>query len=89
VILRAAAALPDDDRETAIETLRDQLRVMAAAAGCTPDWTTLTVTGPTEMPGADERTRFEWAASIAVHGSPAPDALPDPDAAADSPCARA
>jgi hypothetical protein len=76
VILRAAAALPHDDRERAVEELQAQLRVMAAAAAVVPDWTTLTVTGPTEMTAMDDRSWFEWAASIAVHGAPAP--LPRP-----------
>lgn len=76
MILRAAAALPHDDRERAVEELQAQLRVMAAAAAVVPDWTTLTVTGPTEMTAMDERSWFEWAASIAVHGAPAP--LPRP-----------
>lgn len=84
MILRAAAALPFDDRERAIDVLRDQLRVMAAAEGGTPDWTTLTVAGPSEMAAAEEETRFEWAASVAVHGTVL-GALPDPDAVAGSP----
>jgi hypothetical protein len=78
VILRAAAALPHDDRERAVEELRSQLRIMAAAAAVIPDWTTLTVTGPTEMTAVDERSWFEWAAKIAVHGASLEE-VPDPD----------
>jgi hypothetical protein len=36
------------------------------------------------MAAADEETRFEWAASVAVHGTVL-GALPDPDAVAGSP----
>lgn len=77
--LRAAAALPCDDRGRAVRELRTQLRVMAVAAGATPDWRTLTVSGPTEMAGADEWSRFEWAASVAVRtGSPSDQSLLEP-----------
>jgi hypothetical protein len=68
VIFRAAAALPDDDRQRAVDELRSQLCTMAVAAAATPDWTTLTLTGPIEMAGADEEARFEWTASVAVDG---------------------
>ena len=79
MIYRAAAALPDGDRQSAVDGLRDQLRIMAVAAGATPDWTTLAVAGPVEMAGAEDRTRFEWTASVAVRGATVLD-LPDPDA---------
>ena len=79
MIYRAAAALPDDDRQSAVDGLRGQLRIMAVAAGATPDWTTLVVAGPVEMAGAEDRTRFEWTASVAVRGATGFD-LPDPDA---------
>jgi hypothetical protein len=52
---------------------------MVVAAGATPDWTTLAVAGPTEMAGAADGTRFEWAASVAVEGVPLFDGLPDLD----------
>jgi hypothetical protein len=81
VIYRAAAALPDDDRQSAVDRLRGQLRIMAVAAGATPDWTTLAVAGPVEMAGAEDRTRFEWTATVAVRGATVFD-LPDPDALA-------
>jgi hypothetical protein len=70
--LRAAAALPHDDRDRALACLREQLRVMSDAAGAAPDWTTLTVTGPVEMPGADPAARFEWTACVVVAPSSAP-----------------
>jgi hypothetical protein len=68
VIYRAAAALPHEDRTRALPGLRGQLRIMAVAAGATPDWTTLTVVGPDEVAGAQAPTRFEWHASVVVHG---------------------
>jgi hypothetical protein len=68
VIYRAAAALPHEDRIRALDGLRGQLRIMAVAAGTTPDWTTLVVAGPDEVAGAQEPTRFEWHASVVVHG---------------------
>jgi hypothetical protein len=79
VIYRAAAAVPHADRESAVDGLRGQLRVMAVAAGATLDWTTLAVAGPSEMAGEGDRTRFEWRASVAVHGVSVLDGLPDPD----------
>jgi hypothetical protein len=79
-IYKAAAALPHDNRKRATDGLRDQLRIMAGAAGATPDWTTLVVTGPTEMDEVPDPTRFEWTASVAVPGGSVLDTLPDPDA---------
>jgi hypothetical protein len=66
VILRAAAALPHGDRQIATRQLRHQLHVMAVAANATPDWATLTVTGPAEMAESDPEARFEWTATVAV-----------------------
>jgi hypothetical protein len=68
VIYRAAAALPHEDRTRALDGLRGQLRIMAVAAGATPDWATLRVAGPDEVAGAQAPTRFEWHASVVVHG---------------------
>jgi hypothetical protein len=73
VILRAAAALPDDDRQRATQELRQQLHVMAVAADVAPDWSTLTVTGPTEMEEADQGARFEWTAVVAVREATTPE----------------
>ncbi len=64
----AAAALPYADRERATAGLRGQLRLMALAAAATPDWSTLSVTGPTEVLGARSRTWFEWTATVEVAG---------------------
>jgi hypothetical protein len=80
MIYRAAAALPHANRRRATDGLAGQLRIMALAAGATPDWTTLAVTGPTEMAGVQDRARFEWTASVAVRGVSVFDAPPDPDA---------
>ncbi|NYJ06416.1 hypothetical protein [Petropleomorpha daqingensis] len=87
MIYRAAAALPYEDRSRALPGLRGQLRIMAVAAGTTPDWTTLTVAGPDERVGAQSPTRFEWHASVVVHGGTRsfrlPDLVPCPSADAD------
>ena len=77
MIYRAAAALPHENRTEALDGLRGQLRVMAVAAGATPDWTTLTVAGPDEVVGAQQRMRFEWHASVVVHGLTRSFRLPD------------
>ena len=67
-IYQAAAALAHTDRACAAHGLVDQLRIMSVAAGATPDWTTLVVTGPVEVDSAPERARFEWTASVTVRG---------------------
>lgn len=61
---RAAAALPYDDRERATAGLQGQLRLIAGCDGLTPDWTTLSVDGPTEAQGVQGRTWFEWTATV-------------------------
>jgi hypothetical protein len=68
VIYRAAAALPHVNRMQALDGLRGQLRIMAVAAGATPDWATLEVAGPHEVADTQSPTRFEWHASVVVHG---------------------
>ena len=78
-LYRAAAALPFGDRGFAVHGLRNQLRIMARAAHATPDWTTLTVTGPVTIEGAQDRCLFEWTACVAVPGALAWDELPDPE----------
>lgn len=79
-VYQAAAALPHQNRGRATETLRDQLTIMALAAGLTPDWSTLAVTGPTEMTGTQQGARFEWTGRVAMPGPSPLVALPDPDA---------
>jgi hypothetical protein len=80
LIYRAAAALPHANRDLATHALACQLRIMATAAGGTVDWTTLAMTGPTNVSDAPERARFEWTARVAVRGASVVDTLPDPDA---------
>ena len=79
MIYKAAAALPHDNREQALDGLRGQLRLMTAAAGATPDWSSLTVTGPFEAGDVRDGALFEWTASIDVHGATVFDLFPDPD----------
>src|SRR3954451_15658763 len=87
-IHQAAAALPHQNRGRATEGLRDQLTIMALAAGLTPDWSTLAVTGPTEMTGTQPGACFEWTGRVAMRGSSPLVALPDPDAFPQSPAAN-
>ena len=70
---RAAAALPYSDTAGATAGLRGRLRIMALADGAHPDWSTLTVKGPVEVPDLRARAWFEWTATVeadASHGSP-------------------
>jgi hypothetical protein len=63
LIYRAAAALPHTNREWAAHALACQLRIMATVAGGTLDWTTLAMTGPTNVAGAlrvDSERRRPW-----------------------------
>jgi len=85
---QAAAALPHQNRDRATEGLRDQLTIMAVAAGLTPDWSTLDVSGPTEMTGTQHGARFEWTGRVAMLGSSPLVALPDPDAVLQHPAAN-
>ena len=70
---RAAAALPYSDTARATAGLRGRLRIMARADGAAPDWSTLMVKGPVEVPDLRGRAWFEWTATVeaeASHGSP-------------------
>lgn len=87
-IYQAAAALSHQNRGRATEGLRDQLTIMALAAGLTPDWSTLAVTGPTEMTGTQHGARFEWTGRVAMRGWSPLAALPDPDALPQHPAAN-
>ncbi|MGY1778759.1 hypothetical protein [Geodermatophilus sp. SYSU D01036] len=61
---RATTALPYDDRERATAGLRGHLRLMTAANGAVPDWSTLQVDGPTEAVDRHGATWFEWTATV-------------------------
>ena len=87
-IYQAAAALPHQNRGRATEGLRDQLTIMALAAGLAPDRSTLAVAGPTEMTGTQHGARFEWTGRVAMRGSSPLVALPDPDAFPQHPAAN-
>ena len=67
-MLTARAAYPYVDRQLATAGLRGQLRIMAAAGGGTPDWSTLSVEGPDRATGLHGRILFEWTASVTVVG---------------------
>ncbi|MGY1730139.1 hypothetical protein ACI798_01365 [Geodermatophilus sp. SYSU D01045] len=60
---RATTALPYDDRERATAGLRGQLRLIAIADEAVPDWSSLTVEGPTKAVGRHGVVWFEWAAT--------------------------
>ncbi len=60
----ATVALPYDDPERATTRLRGELRHALATVGEVPDWTTLTVDGPTEVKGASGRTWYRWTATV-------------------------
>jgi hypothetical protein len=79
-VYQAAAALPHENRGRATEGLRSQLTIMGLAAGLAPDWSTLAVTGPTEMTGTQQGARFEWTGRVAMRGASPLVALPDPEA---------
>jgi hypothetical protein len=87
-VYQAAAALPHQNRGRATEGLREQLTIMALAAGLTPDWSTLAVTGPTEMTGIQHGARFEWTGRVAMRGLSPLVALPDPDTYLQHPAAN-
>ncbi|MGY2130380.1 hypothetical protein [Blastococcus sp. SYSU DS0617] len=69
MMYRAAAALPFDDPAMATAGLRGQLRVMAAAAGAFPDWSTLEVEGPIRQVEHRGRDLSEWTATVRVTGA--------------------
>ena len=76
-VYRAAAALPGRNRRSAVHGLRHQLRIMAGAAGASPDWATLAVVGPVAVDDAADRCLFEWTASVLVPGATAWADLPE------------
>jgi hypothetical protein len=68
---RAKAALPYLDSERAVLGLRGQLWTLAAGEGATPDWSTLSVTGPEEVIGRHGVTWYEWTAAVDSQAEPA------------------
>jgi hypothetical protein len=64
---QAAAALHCVHSEPAVATLHGQLRLMAVAAGATPDWSTFAFQGPIESRGM-QGALFEWRATVVVDG---------------------
>ena len=64
VKLSATAVLPYEHLERATAGLRGRLRLMAADDGVMPDWSTLTVTGPTTSLDGRGRTWFEWTGTV-------------------------
>jgi hypothetical protein len=64
VTFTATAAYPYVERDRATMGLRAALRHQPAIAGAEPDWSTLTVDGPTEVRGAHGRSWFQWQASV-------------------------
>ncbi len=66
----AVAAYTYVDAEGARMALAASLRHQAATASGKLDWSTLTVEGPTETPGARGRSSFEWTATVSTMRSP-------------------
>ncbi|WP_139220542.1 hypothetical protein [Trujillonella endophytica] len=60
----ARVSLPVLDEARAVFGLRGDLREQAARHWQVPDWTTLDVTGPTEVVGASGRTWYRWKATV-------------------------
>lgn len=72
MIYRTTATYPSlVDAERAIAALRGNLRVTAARDGALPDWSTLRVTGPTEVIGARGIVWWEWTATVDTQDVPA------------------
>lgn len=63
-VFTVRAAWPYRDRERAELGLRGHLRRITLAAGVTPDWSTLTVEGPTVSRGAHGHTWYEWTGTV-------------------------
>lgn len=66
-----AVAYPSIDSARAVAALRDDLRVAAQRDGAVPDWSTLRITGPTDVVGAHGRLYYEWVATVEVRYEPA------------------
>ncbi len=66
VTFMAIAVYPYADVERATVALRGELRRQAAAQCLNIDWSTLTVAGPSEDPGAHGQNWYQWTASVSV-----------------------
>ena len=66
----ATASYPYIDPDRATAGLRARLRELVAAVGGTPDWSTLSVTGPIKINGAHGRTWFEWTGTVEARRDP-------------------
>ena len=64
VTYRAETALPYEHLERATAGLRAELRHQAADDGRAPDWSTLTVTGPTQQSDARGVTWWVYEARV-------------------------
>jgi len=62
--LTAQVTYPYVDPERAAMALRADLRHRAAEAGATPDWSTLSIEGPTETCSTHGRTWFGWVGTV-------------------------
>jgi hypothetical protein len=64
VTYRTTASYPDIDPAPAVAALRGCLGTVAARDGAVPDWSTLRITGPTEVVDPCGRVSYEWVASV-------------------------
>jgi hypothetical protein len=64
----ATTALPYPHLERATAGLHAELRHQLLATGQQPDWSTLAVTGPTEVADHRRRVWFEYTASVEAAG---------------------
>lgn len=71
MIYRTTAAYPYGDSERAVAALRGHLRMAAANDGATPNWSTLRITGPTEVTGANGVICYHWTATVDTQDLPA------------------
>lgn len=61
---RSQARRSSADRDSAVVDLRAELKARATAEGAAPDWSTLRVTGPEVLVGADGDVCYQWTAVV-------------------------
>ena len=67
---RTTAAYPYiADADRAVAALCGNLRVASARDDAAPDWSTIRVTGPTEVIDARGIVWYEWTAAVDAHGA--------------------